>query len=108
MCHDPLLAHFQMTVLPSSPLPSVTQVPLSPQQQHHSHRVAMETTERHTLRLRDGERKTDKEGQRERERGRKGGHERLGYNHMPLKHPQPPSPPTAPTHTPTHTPQFNA
>ncbi|XP_076746200.1 POU domain, class 2, transcription factor 2 isoform X6 [Maylandia zebra] len=43
-------------------------------EQHHSHRVAMETAERHTSRVRDGERKRDNEGQRKRERG--GRHEK--------------------------------
>ncbi|KAI9515328.1 hypothetical protein NQZ68_026060 [Dissostichus eleginoides] len=39
-------------------------------QQHHSHRVAMETADRHTSRVRDGERNRDNEGggQEERER----------------------------------------
>ncbi|KAG7474085.1 hypothetical protein JOB18_002004 [Solea senegalensis] len=42
------------------------------QQHHHSHQVTMETADRHTSRVRDGERKRDNEGERE----RKGGHER--------------------------------
>lgn len=66
MCHDPLLA-LQTTVSPRSLL--LMHAPVSHQPQHHSHRVAMETAERHTPRVRDGERKRDNEGHGERERG---------------------------------------
>lgn len=66
MCHDPLLA-LQTTVSPRSLL--LMHAPVSHQQQHHSHRVAMETAERHTPRVRDGERKRDNEGHGEREGG---------------------------------------
>ncbi|KAJ4930953.1 hypothetical protein JOQ06_025254, partial [Pogonophryne albipinna] len=38
------------TALPRSLLACLMHAPLSPQQQHHSHRVAMETAERHTSR----------------------------------------------------------
>lgn len=64
----PALSDDRLASLPASS-PSLTHALLSPQQ-HHSHRVAMETAERHTSRVRDGERKRDNEGQRERERER--------------------------------------
>ncbi|KAK2844785.1 hypothetical protein Q5P01_011444 [Channa striata] len=65
--------HFPAPVLRSFKPPSCfcsCSSPISPQQQqqHHSHRVAMETAERHASRVRDGERTRDSEGHRERER----------------------------------------
>lgn len=50
----------EMPLIASSPLAlSCTHAPVSPEQRRHSHRVAMETSETHTPRVRDGERERD-------------------------------------------------
>lgn len=98
----PALSDDRLASLPASS-PSLTHALLSPQQ-HHSHRVAMETAERHTSRVRDEERKRDNEGQRERER-EGGDMKMLGCYHMTTPHPLLTSNPPKPTPTAPH---FNA
>lgn len=88
MFHGPHLA-LQTTVSPCSLIPCLVHAPraLSPQQ--HSHRVAMETAERHTSRVRDWERNGDNEGQGERAREKGDMKDRLlawrGWRRSPME-----------------------